>query len=84
MTNLDFSTKITAGVYRAVINNNSKYSYIQNVGVLPQAAFDILHKNHDAGGVSNNFLLFDKKGNYEVCRLPQALALIKKHTLAEE
>ena len=84
MTNLDFSTKITAGVYRAVITNNRKYAYIQNVGVLPQAAFDLLHKNHDTGGVSNNFLLFDKKGDYEVCKLPQDIALIKKNTLAEE
>ena len=78
----NFSKKVTAGVYRAEISNNEKYAYIQNVGAFPQAVFDILHKNHDAGGVSGNFLLFDKKGDYEVCSLARAVVLIEKY--AEE
>lgn len=81
MATLNFSQKVTAGVYRSEISDNSRYSHIQNVGCLPQAVFDLLHKNHDCGGVSGNFLLFDKKGDYEICSLSRAEKLIDKYQI---
>ncbi len=80
-TKLNFSEKITAGVYSSEIINNRKYTSIQNVGVLPQACFDLMHRNHDAGGCSGNFLLFDKAGDYEICSLEKAIELIEKYEL---
>ncbi len=72
---------ITPGVYSSEIVNNGRYSSIQNAGCFPQSVFDLLHRNHDAGGVIGNFLLFDKAGDYEICSLEKAYELIEKYEI---
>jgi hypothetical protein len=57
MTTLNFYLKITTGVYRSVVNDNSRYCAVQNVGSLPKAVFDSLHQNHN-GEASANFILW--------------------------
>jgi len=81
MTTLNFNKEITLGVMRAEVTGNKKYCAVQNCGVLPQSVFNLMHKNHDNGGISANFLVFEHgMKEYEVVfGLENVIRLIEKN-----
>jgi hypothetical protein len=85
MTTLEFTVKVTLGVYRAEILNNSRFCAVQNCGALPQAAFDLMHKNHHNGGISGNFLVFHHgMKDYEIVNgIDNVHKLIDRFALAD-